>query len=86
MPYVVDRVVICDAFTEPGRHYQLLAGGRSKLAERRRPSMRFLASALPDLAVGQVVDIGGASYRVRDVRARAAAGGAGARRTLPALR
>ena len=45
MACVVDRVVICDAFQEPGRHYQLLAGGRSKLAEGRRPSMRFLASA-----------------------------------------
>jgi hypothetical protein len=32
-------------------------------------TMRFLASALPDLAVGQVVSIGGTSYRVRDVRA-----------------
>jgi len=45
MAYVVDRVVICDAFQEPGKHYQLLAGGRSKLAAGRRPSMRFLASA-----------------------------------------
>ena len=45
MAYVVDRVVICDAFQEPERHYQLLTGGRSKLAEGRRPSMRFLASA-----------------------------------------
>ena len=45
MAYVVDRVVICDAFQEPEKHYQLLAGGRSKLAEYRRPSMRFLASA-----------------------------------------
>jgi len=45
MAYVVDRVVIRDAFTEPGRHYQLLAAGRSKLALGRRPSMRFLASA-----------------------------------------
>lgn len=45
MAYVVDRVVICDAFQEPSRHYQLLTGGRSKLAEGRRPSMRFLASA-----------------------------------------
>jgi type III restriction enzyme len=43
--YVVDRVVICDAFTEPERHYQLLTAGRSKLAQGRRPSMRFLASA-----------------------------------------
>jgi type III restriction enzyme len=45
MAYVVDRVVICDAFREPGRHYQLLPGGRSKLTTGRRPSMRFLASA-----------------------------------------
>ncbi|MCY4586944.1 MAG: DEAD/DEAH box helicase family protein [Bryobacterales bacterium] len=45
MAYVVDRVVICDAFQEPDKHYQLLTGGRSKLAEGRRPSMRFLASA-----------------------------------------
>lgn len=45
MAYVVDRVVICDAFREPDRHYQLLPGGKSKLVEGRRPSMRFLASA-----------------------------------------
>ena len=45
MAYIVDRVVICDAFQEPDRHYQLLTGGRSKLAEGRRTSMRFLASA-----------------------------------------
>ena len=45
MAYVVDRVVICDAFREPDRHYQLLPGGRSKRVETRRPSMRFLASA-----------------------------------------
>ncbi len=45
MAYVVDRVVICDAFREPEKHYQLLSGGRSKLAVGRRPSMRFLASA-----------------------------------------
>lgn len=32
-------------------------------------TMRFPASALPDLAVGQVVSIGGTNYRVRDVRA-----------------
>jgi len=43
--YVVDRVVICDAFEEPARHYELLSGGRSKLAKGRRPSMRILASA-----------------------------------------
>ena len=45
MAYVVDRVVICDAFREPDRHYQLLPGGRSKSVKGRRPSMRFLASA-----------------------------------------
>jgi len=45
MAYVVDRVVICDAYEEPSRHYQLLPGGRSKRVEMRRPSMRFLASA-----------------------------------------
>lgn len=45
MAYVVDRVVICDAFREPNQHYQLLPGGRSKRVETRRPSMRFLASA-----------------------------------------
>jgi type III restriction enzyme len=45
MAYVVDRVVICDAYQEPGRHYQLLSGGRSKRVDTRRPSMRFLASA-----------------------------------------
>src|SRR6266568_2468923 len=45
MAYIVDRVVICDAFREPDKHYQLLAGGKSKLAKGRRPSVRFLASA-----------------------------------------
>ena len=45
MAFVVDRVVICDAFKEPTAHYELLAGGRSKLVEGRRPSMRYLASA-----------------------------------------
>ena len=45
MAYVVDRVVICDAYREPDRHYQLLPGGRSKLVLERRPSMRFLSSA-----------------------------------------
>src|SRR5918999_232371 len=43
--YFVDRVVICDAYREPGQHYRLLAGGRSKLTDGRRPSMRLLASA-----------------------------------------
>jgi type III restriction enzyme len=45
MAYIVDRVVVCDAYREPDKHYQLLSGGRSKLALGRRPSMRFLASA-----------------------------------------
>jgi hypothetical protein len=45
LAYIVDRVVVCDAFQEPERHYRLLAGGRSKLVPGRRPSMRFLASA-----------------------------------------
>lgn len=45
MAYVVDRVVICDAFREPDAHYELLPGGRSRRVVGRRPSMRFLASA-----------------------------------------
>lgn len=44
MAYYVDKVVICDAFREPDRHYRLLPGGRSELTEGRRPSMRFLAT------------------------------------------
>ena len=45
MAYIVDRVVVCDAYRRPEKHYQLLSGGRSKLIQVRRPSMRFLASA-----------------------------------------
>jgi len=45
MGYLVDRVVICDAFAEPEAHYQLLPGGKSRRVAGRRPSMRFLASA-----------------------------------------
>ena len=45
MAYVVDRVVICDAFREPDKHYQLLPGGKSRLKDGRRSSVRFLASA-----------------------------------------
>lgn len=45
MAYLVDRVVICDAFSEPDKHYELLPGGRSRLVQGRRPSARFLASA-----------------------------------------
>lgn len=43
--YVVDRVVICDAYREPDRHYEMLPGGRSRLTQGRRSSMRYLASA-----------------------------------------
>lgn len=43
--YVVDRVVICDAFREPDHHYALLPGGRSRLTEGRRQSLRYRASA-----------------------------------------
>jgi hypothetical protein len=45
MAYFVDRVVICEAFQEPDKHYQLLSGGRSQLVNERRPSMRFIGSA-----------------------------------------
>ena len=45
MAYTVDRVVVCDAYQEPDRHYRILSGGRSQLVDGRRPSMRFLASA-----------------------------------------
>ena len=45
MAYIVDRVVVCDAYREPDRHYRILSGGRSELVGDRRPSMRFLASA-----------------------------------------
>lgn len=43
--YVVDRVVVCDAYREPDRHYELRLGGRSKLVEGRRPSLRYRVSA-----------------------------------------
>jgi type III restriction enzyme len=45
MAYIVDRVIICDAFREPDTHYQLLPGGKSKIVLGRRLSMRFLSSA-----------------------------------------
>ena len=45
MAYIVDRVVVCDAYQEPDQHYRILPGGRSELVRDRRPSMRFLASA-----------------------------------------
>ncbi len=45
MAYTVDRVVICDAYSKPDAHYQLLSGGKSKRQPGRRSSMRYLASA-----------------------------------------
>jgi type III restriction enzyme len=42
-PSIVDRVVICDAFTEPGEHYQLLLDGTTKRVHRRRPSLTIKA-------------------------------------------
>lgn len=45
MAYFVERVVVCDAFQEPDKHYQLLSGGRSQLVQGRRASMRLSASA-----------------------------------------
>ena len=38
MAYVVDRVVICDAYREPGAHYQIQSGGKSRRVDGRRPS------------------------------------------------
>ena len=51
MAYVVDRVVICDAFREPDAHYELLPGGRSKRVATRRPSMRFLPTDSPGIGL-----------------------------------
>ena len=45
MAYLVDRVVICDAFDEPNQHYKLLGNGRSTLQQGRRPSQRITGSA-----------------------------------------
>jgi hypothetical protein len=42
MAYVVDRVVICDAFREPDAHY----GGRSMRVEGRNPTT-MAAGATP---------------------------------------
>lgn len=56
MAYFVDRVVICDAFREPDKHYQLLSGGRSQLVVKRRPSMSFIAATTATRAgIGGVV-------------------------------
>ena len=48
MAYVVDRVVICDAFQEPDQHYQLLPG-RQVEARRGSPAL----DALPRLGQGR---------------------------------
>lgn len=45
MAHEVDKVVICDAFEEPDRHYELLPGGRSRLREGRRPSRTYRSTA-----------------------------------------
>ncbi len=55
MAYFVDRVVICEAFQEPDKHYQLLSGGRSQLVHGRRPSMRFISSAGARGGIGGIV-------------------------------
>jgi type III restriction enzyme len=55
MAYFVDRVVICEAFQEPDKHYQLLSGGRSQLVNGRRPSMRFVSSAGVRGGIGGIV-------------------------------
>lgn len=56
MAYFVDKVVICDAFAEPDKHYQLLSGGRSQLVQKRRPSMSFVATnAATRAGIGGVV-------------------------------
>jgi type III restriction enzyme len=45
MTYFVDRVVICDAYKEPDKHYRLLPGSRSELTNGRRPSIRYLTTS-----------------------------------------
>jgi type III restriction enzyme len=45
MAYLVDRVVICDAFHEPDKHYKLLGNGRSTLQPGRRPSQRITGTS-----------------------------------------
>jgi type III restriction enzyme len=70
--YIVDRVVICDAFREPDAHYELLPGGRSKRVAGRRPSMRFLASA-KDVKGGIAGVVGKEAQLFDDLSAAAAA-------------
>ena len=45
MAYVVDRVVICDAFGSPTSTTSFCRAAKSRLKDGRRPSVRFLASA-----------------------------------------
>ena len=44
MACVVNRVVICDAFQELGKRYEILPGGRSRLVESRRSSKRHIVA------------------------------------------
>jgi len=71
MAYFVDRVVICDAYREPDKHYQILPGGKSKLVDGRRPSMRFLASA-KDVKGGITGIVGKEAALLDDLSASAA--------------
>ena len=43
--YYVDKVVICDAFSEPVAHYQTVGGGRAARTVGRRPSQRVAGVA-----------------------------------------
>src|SRR3972149_1333560 len=52
MGYFVDRVVICDAYTAPDKHYRVLPGGKSKLAGARRPETGELLRYALKLATG----------------------------------
>jgi len=44
---IVEKVVICDAYTEPDRHYEIIAGGISSEApaDGRRKSSRYVVSS-----------------------------------------
>ena len=71
MSCVVDRVVVCDAFQEP-EHYELLPGGRSKLVNGRRPSMRFLPSTKDVRGCGIAGVVGKEAQLFDDLSASAA--------------
>ena len=64
MAYFVDRVVICDAYAPPDRHYEILPGGRSKLVPGRRPSKRYVVGgreARGGRVDGAIVDLDAAA-------------------------